>query len=185
MISWRGRQAAHTESQSRMAQEDGDARLERQIPALRRFAYALTRDPHEADDLVQDCLERALSRWFLRRDDGDLRVWLFTILRNLHLDRLRAARRRPEAPLESAPERAFAGDQEATLDLRDMLAALDKLPEESRSLLLLVGVEDFSYEDAARALGLPVGTVMSRLSRARKALRLALDGGRTLLRRVR
>jgi len=161
-----------------------DERLERQIPGLRRFAYALTRDPHEADDLVQDCLERALSRWFLRRDDGDLRVWLFAILRNLYLDRLRAARRRPEAPLESAPELGFAGGQEASLDLRDVLKALDRLPEESRSLLLLVGVEDFSYEEAARALKLPVGTVMSRLSRARSALRRAMEGGGALLRRV-
>jgi RNA polymerase sigma factor (sigma-70 family) len=162
------------------------ALLEQQIPALRRYAYALLRDHERADDLVQDTLERALSRWSLRRRDGDLRAWLFTIQRNLYVSRWRQDRSRgtlvamEEAALPGVPAR-----QEIALEAHDVLAALDQLPEEQRSLLLLVGVEDFSYDEAARILGMPIGTVMSRLSRARQRLRSIVETGRTtLLRRV-
>ena len=159
--------------------------IEPHIPALRRYAFALLRDRDRADDLVQDTLERALSRWLLRRPDGDVRAWLFTILRNLHVSRWRSDRRHgtrveiDEASLSVAPR------QEAALEVHDVLAAIDQLPEEQKSLLLLVGVEDFSYGDAARILGMPIGTVMSRLSRARQRLRSLVETGKaTLLRRV-
>ncbi|MBS0222132.1 MAG: sigma-70 family RNA polymerase sigma factor [Proteobacteria bacterium] len=162
------------------------ALLEQQIPALRRYAYALLRDHERADDLVQDTLERALSRWALRRPDGDLRAWLFAIQRNLYISRWRQNRRRG-APV-AMDEDALPGSparQETTLEVHDVLAALDQLPEEQKSLLLLVGVEDFSYDEAARILGMPIGTVMSRLSRARQRLRSIVETGRTtLLRRV-
>jgi len=169
-----------------MATDDTTRLLEAQIPALRRYARALVRDPDAADDLVQDCLERALSRWMLRRADTDLRPWLFAILRNLHVDGHRGrARRGPHLAWDDDHDRPIPPDQEAGLGLRDTLAALDRLPEDQKSLLLLVGVEDLSYEEAARVLGIPLGTVMSRLSRGRRAFRTLLDTGRaTLLRRV-
>ncbi len=166
--------------------DEATEKLERYIPALRRYAWALVRDGDAADDLVQDCLERALSRWWLRPRSVDLAPWLFTILRHLHVDRHRASRRRGvHVALDEAEGAGVTGDQEDGLTLRDTLAALDRLPEEQKSLLLLVGVEDLSYEEAARVLGVPVGTVMSRLSRGRARLRSLLEAGRvTLLRSV-
>jgi RNA polymerase sigma factor (sigma-70 family) len=163
------------------------ALLEPHIPALRRYAWALLRDDSAADDLVQDCLERALSRWHLRRRDGNLRAWLLTIERNLFLNAARQRTRRgphlgPDV-LESiaSPE----GTQEDALGAREVLAGLDLLPEEQRSVLLLVGVEDLSYEETARVLRIPVGTVMSRLSRAREKMRQYVENGRgPVLRRV-
>jgi RNA polymerase sigma factor (sigma-70 family) len=159
--------------------------LEEQIPALRRYAFALVRDHDAADDLVQDCLERALSRWYLRRPEGDLRAWLFTILRNLYINAYRTRKRRGVGSAIGDTHPSVAPEQEAGLQARDVLAAIDKLPEEQKSLLLLIGVEDLSYEQAARVLAVPVGTVMSRLSRARKRLRTLMeDGCAPLLRRV-
>ena len=159
--------------------------IEAHIPALRRYAYALTRDTETADDLVQDSLERALSRWRLHRSGGGLRAWLFAIQRNLFIDRYRAARRRGETEPLDEDAGTMPPVQEAVLGVGDILAALDRLPEEQRSLLLLVGVEDLSYDEAANVLGVPIGTIMSRLSRARERLRRALDADRApKLRRV-
>jgi RNA polymerase sigma-70 factor (ECF subfamily) len=160
--------------------------IEPHIPALRRYAFALLRDRDRADDLVQDTLERALSRWLLRRADGDVRAWLFTILRNLHLSSWRRDRRRGAVvAIDETAMPAVAARQDIALEVHDVLAALDQLPEEQKSLLLLVGVEDFSYDDAARILGMPIGTVMSRLSRARQRLRAIVETGKVaLLRRV-
>lgn len=160
--------------------------IEPLIPALRRYAYALRRDHAAADDLVQDTLERALLHWSSRRSDGNLRAWLFTILRNLHIGSRRQAQRRgTTVEIEEADLPDTAAGPDSVLETRDVLAALDQLPEEQKSLLLLVGVEDFSYEEAARILDVPIGTVMSRLSRARKRLRSIVEGDRvTLLRRV-
>ena len=159
--------------------------LEEQIPALRRYAFALVRDHEAADDLVQDCLERALSRWYLRRPEGDLRAWLFTILRNLYINAYRARKRRGTGTAAGDTHPSVAPEQEAGLQARDVLAAIDQLPEEQKSLLLLIGVENLSYEQAARVLAIPVGTVMSRLSRARQRLRTFMeDGCAPLLRRV-
>lgn len=151
--------------------------IEPHIPALRRYARALVRDREGADDLVQDCLERALSRWALRRRDGDLRAWLFAILHNLFLDGVRRrARQGYRVDLDEARELAEPGhDPEAQVAARDVLEALDRLPPDQKAVLLLVSVEDLSYESAARVLGVPIGTVMSRLSRARERLRRLVD----------
>ncbi len=160
--------------------------LEQQIPSLRRFAFALTRDHAAADDLVQDCLERAVSRWAFRRRDGNLRTWLFTILRNLSIDGRRQRRRRgDEIEFDDAVAATSDGGQEAGLGFRDLMTALDQLPEDQKTILLLVGVEDLSYEETADVLQVPIGTVMSRLSRARGKLRMIMEAGRpTLLRSV-
>lgn len=172
-----------------MARTDEIAALvEPTIPALRRYAWALLRDADRADDLVQDTLERALGRWHLRRRDGDVRAWLFAIQHNLFVSGLRhRARRGPHVGLEAAEGHlpALGATQENDLAARDALAGLDSLPDEQRSVLLLVGVEDLSYADAARVLGIPVGTVMSRLSRGREKLRQIVETGRVVaLRRV-
>lgn len=145
--------------------------IEAQIPALRRFAYGLARDAALADDLVQDCLVRALSRWHLLRTGPELRAWLFRVLRNLHIDAMRARGRRGTVALDLAPEPATPGSAEARMELAEVLAALWQLPVEQREALLLVGVEEFSYEAAAEILQVPLGTLMSRLARGRAALR--------------
>ena len=153
--------------------------VEPQIPGLRRYACSLLRDSVTADDLVQDCLERAISRWHQRRADGNVRTWLFTILHNLAINRMRqTARRGPHIPVEDADDTALAGDpmQESGLHQRDIVDAVDRLPEDQRAVLLLISVEDMSYADAAKTLGVPLGTVMSRLSRARARLRDDMSG---------
>jgi RNA polymerase sigma-70 factor, ECF subfamily len=153
------------------------------IPVLRRFARALLRDADAADDLVQDCLTRAISRWHLRRKNGALRAWLFTILYNQFVSNRRALRRRggPAMQVENwdriLPSVDGSGLVEHQLTWRDLMAGLERLPAEQRALVLLVGVEDLSYEEAARVTGVPLGTVMSRLSRARDRLRRHLEGG--------
>jgi RNA polymerase sigma-70 factor, ECF subfamily len=156
------------------------ALIEPHIPALRRYAFALIRDDATADDLVQDCLERAVSRWHLRRSDGDIRAWLFTILHNLFVSQRRQALRRgPHRALEDVEgETGIPSAQEHAIIHRDMLRALALLPEEQQSVLVLVGVEDLSYAEAASIVGVPVGTIMSRLSRARNRLRSLMDGER-------
>jgi RNA polymerase sigma-70 factor (ECF subfamily) len=158
------------------------AQIEAHIPGLRRFARQLLRgDPERADDLVQDTLERALSRWHLRRNDGDMHGWLYTILYHRFLTDLHREKRRHAHHLSTdvavdRPE--VEGEQEAALIHRDLLRAFAELPEEQRSVLFLVAVEDLSYGEAARVLGVPIGTVMSRLSRGREKLRRYLSGER-------
>src|SRR6476469_7771657 len=159
--------------------------LEEQIPALRRYAFALVRDHDVADDLVQDSLERALSRRYLRHPKGDLRAWLFTILRNLYISAYRTRKRRDIWTTIEEAQSSIEPEQEAGLQAHDVLAAIDQLPEEQKSLLLLISVEDLSYEQAARVLAMPIGTVMSRLFRARQRLRTVMEDGHTpVLRRV-
>lgn len=162
------------------------ALIEPQIPGLRRYAWALLRDDEAADDLVQDTLERAISRWHQRRRDGDLRAWLFTIQRNLFLNGLRQRRQRgPHVGVETLDQVPASEGGEGATGLRDILSGLDALPEEQRSVLLLVGVEDLSYEQAAQVLDVPIGTVMSRLSRAREKMRQFMETGRNaVLRRI-
>jgi len=153
---------------------DRAALIEAQIPRLRRFACALLRgDQERADDLVQDTLERALSHWRLRRSEGNLRGWLYTILYNRFLsDQHRLKRLRMyDALTEETELPAVDGGQDVALEHRDLLRAFSALPEEQQSVLLLIGVEDLSYEEAARVLSVPIGTVMSRLSRGRERLR--------------
>jgi RNA polymerase sigma-70 factor (ECF subfamily) len=158
------------------------AQIEAHIPGLRRFARQLLRgDPERADDLVQDTLERALSRWHLRRNDGDMHGWLYTILYHRFLSDLQREKRRNahQGSTDMAVHRPeVEGEQEAALVHRDLLRAFAGLPEEQRSVLFLVTVEDLSYGEAARVLGVPIGTVMSRLSRGREKLRRYLSGER-------
>jgi RNA polymerase sigma-70 factor (ECF subfamily) len=145
------------------------------IAALRRYARALLGDRMEAEDLVQDCLARALSRAHLWRPGTDLRAWLFTILHNIHVNNVRsrlAHLAAEDVTLERArPGIAAPPDQDARLELRDLARALDSIPEEQRHVLLLVGMEGMSYEEAARVSGVPIGTIMSRVARGRDALR--------------
>lgn len=162
-----------------------------EIPKLRRFARSLAGDPALADDLVQDCLERALSRLDQWQQGTNIRAWLYTILRNIHLNQLRYTSRRPaELPFDEAGENVMgtAPSQNQRLIVRDMGQALDKLPLEQREVILLVGLEDMSYKETSEILGVPVGTIMSRLSRGREALRRLMDGQTqdrpTTLRRV-
>jgi RNA polymerase sigma factor (sigma-70 family) len=148
------------------------------IPALRRYARALVRNRATADDLVQDCLERAVRRWHQHRD-GEVRAWLFAILHNLAVDQFRkTAARGRHVGIDETSESDFgeAAAQEHRLMYQDVLNKLARLPEEQRAVLLLVAVEDLSYADAAKVLNIPVGTVMSRLSRARERLQQQIEG---------
>jgi RNA polymerase sigma factor (sigma-70 family) len=152
--------------------------IEPVIPALRRYARTFVRGAADADDLVQDTLERAISRWYQRRSDGETRAWLFTILHNLAVNHLRrAARRGREVSLDDAGESdvAVPSAQEDALRRDDILGAVGRLPDEQRSVLLLVSIEDMSYAETARILDIPIGTVMSRLARARAQLQKLLE----------
>ena len=145
------------------------------IPRRRRYARALAGDRSAAEDLVQDTLERAWSKFHLYRRGTDLRAWLFTVMHNVFINQLRAARH--SAPLEDEmPELARPSRDTDMLVLRDLDAAIRRLPAEQREVLLLVALEDMSYEQAARTLEIPIGTVMSRLARAREKLRIMLSG---------
>ena len=155
--------------------------IEAAIPALRRYARALTRETETADDLVQDTLVRALRSEHLFHG-GEVRSWLYTILTNLNRNRLRSLSRRPtltsiednDAPDAAGPE---AGS-------RDIERALALLVEEQRTALLLVVLEGLTYREVAEVQGVPIGTVMSRLARARAHVKAVLEGERTALRRV-
>ena len=148
-------------------------RIEAEIPRLRRYARALARDVVAADDLVQDCLARALGKLHLWREGTDLRAWLFTILHNQYVNQVRRAVREGTAVglSETEPMLTRAPHQGKRLELRDLDRAIAKLPEEQRSVILLVGLEGMRYEEVADVLGVPVGTIRSRLSRGREALR--------------
>jgi RNA polymerase sigma-70 factor (ECF subfamily) len=154
--------------------------IEAAVPALRRYARALTRNAELADDLVQDTLARALRSEHLFQG-RELRGWLYTILTNLNRNRLRALARRP--PLQTIEEHD-AADPAREAGGRDIERALASLPEEQRSTLLLVVLEGLSYRQVAEVQGVPIGTVMSRLARARTQIKAYLDGERPALRRV-
>jgi RNA polymerase sigma-70 factor (ECF subfamily) len=152
--------------------------VEAMIPALRRYARALARDADVADDLVQDTLVRALrsERLFLGGD-----VWLYTILTNLNKNRRRSLARRPQfMPLLDNNPDASGTEAEG----RDIARALATLVEEQRAVLLLVMLEGLSYREVADIQGVPIGTVMSRLARARAHVKASLEGERPALRRV-
>lgn len=165
-----------------------DDQLRALLPRLRRFARALAGTQDAADDLVQSALERALRGWSGRRDEQALQPWLFSILYRQFVDETRRARRRARLlGLLAAQPPPVAPSAEHVHEERSVLASLAQLPPEQRALLLLVAVEGLSYRESADALGLPIGTVMSRLSRARDQLRALNEGEvRTapLLRRV-
>ncbi len=148
------------------------------IPGLRRYARALTGNCWAADDLVQDTLERACSKWRLWLAGSDLRAWLFTIMHNVHASEVRTALRQqqlaPTGPWESEAQRV--ADSSPDNDMRmDLQRCLMQLPEDQRIVLLLVVLEDMSYADVAKITATPLGTVMSRLSRARVRLQALMD----------
>jgi RNA polymerase sigma-70 factor (ECF subfamily) len=155
---------------------DKQNELIQHIPRLRRYARALARDAVRADDLVQDTLERALIKLDLWRADSDLRAWLFTMMHNLFVNQIRSSGSHTLCELDEASDVPVSGGQADALAVRDINAALVRLPAEQREVILLVGLEQFAYADAARILGVPLGTVMSRLSRARERMRQLLDG---------
>ena len=155
--------------------------VEATIPTLRRYARALTRDADIADDLVQDTLVRALRSEHLFHG-GEIRSWLYTILTNLNRNRLRSLARRPAlSPLEDNDAPDLAGPEAGG---RDIERALASLVEDQRNALLLVVLEGLTYREVAEVQGVPIGTVMSRLARARVQIKTYLDGGRQPLRRV-
>ena len=153
--------------------------LEAEIPRLRRYARALTRDVARADDLVQSCLTRAVAKQHLWQPGTDLRAWLFTILHNQHVNDVRRSVREgvSVAVEEMAPVLTVQSNAHAVLQLRDLEVAINKLPQEQRQVILLVGLEGMRYEEVATILGVPVGTVRSRLSRGRDQLRRLMDMG--------
>jgi RNA polymerase sigma-70 factor (ECF subfamily) len=153
------------------------ATLEENIPSLRRYAWSLVRNANDADDLVQECLVRALDRLGTVREEGQLRPWLFTIMHNLHVNRWRRAKIRAEIPAADAgAEVSMPAPQPASLEMREVLRGLRELPVDQRQVILLVAVEGFEYSEVAKILGIPIGTVMSRLSRARDRLRDFVEG---------
>jgi RNA polymerase sigma-70 factor (ECF subfamily) len=156
---------------------DFSTRVQELIPRLRRYARALTGDRTAADDLVQDTLERAWNKLHLWRRGSDLRAWLFTIMHNVHVNQVRS---RASAAMVSLDDEVFDPPARPTqtdmLEVRDIDAALRRLPLEQREVLLLVALERMSYDEAARTLAIPIGTVMSRLARGRERLRGLLSG---------
>lgn len=154
---------------------DFSARVQELIPRLRRYARALTGERGAADDLVQDTLERAWTKLHLWRHGSDLRAWLFTIMHNVHVNQVRSRRAGATVPLDDeiadAPVRPTQSDM---LEVRDIDAALRRLPLEQCEVVLLVALERMSYSETAKTLGIPIGTVMSRLARARERLRAML-----------
>ncbi len=157
---------------------DFSRRLQEQIPALRRYARFLARDADQADDLVQDSLERAIVKRRLWHKPESLRPWLFALLRNVYLNQLRRQSRRPaEVPLDQVfPQAGHGESQTSAVMIGQAMAALDRLDPDQRDVLVLVAVEGLHYKEAAMVLGLPMGTVMSRLSRGRERLRREVTG---------
>ena len=165
------------------------AKIEASIPALRRYAFSLLRSRQDADDLVHDCLVRALDKLHTRHDNGEPRAWLFAIMHNLFVSQRRRAQSRPDSEAleecDSASTLGAPGNQEDQLLWRELLRALDSLSDDQKAVVLLVSVEDLSYAETARVLGVPLGTVMSRLARGRERLRqLTQESKRPVLRRV-
>jgi RNA polymerase sigma-70 factor (ECF subfamily) len=148
--------------------------LPEHVAGLRRYALALTGSRYEAEDLVQDTLARAIGAARSFREQGNLRGWLFSIMHNAYISSVRARRAVERELDDELPELRQPPTQLARLEVRDVLAALGRLPEAQRAALVLVALEDFSYGEAARVLGIPVGTLMSRLARGREALRRAI-----------
>ena len=156
-----------------------DEQLRELIPRLRRFAVSLTRNSSSADDLVQSTLERAIVAWADKRIEGDLRAWLFSILYRKFLDAHRRSRRYARMLEFFTGRDDVQPSVERTVLAQSTLQAFDQLNTEQRALLLWVSVEGLSYKEVAEILKVPIGTVMSRLSRARQALRQLSDGEMT------
>ena len=155
-----------------------DALIGIHIPHLRRYARALTGEAARADDLVQDTLERAWIKFHLWKPALDLRPWLFTIMHNIYVNQIRAAARHDLSGLASGDgdTQSTRANQSDMLEVGDIAACLARLPLEQREVLLLVSLEDMNYAEVARILSIPLGTVTSRLARARARLKAMLDG---------
>lgn len=149
-----------------------------EIPRLRRYARALLRDRDSADDLVQDCLERALARINNWRTGENPRRWLFTIMHHLFVDQMRKTKRRAEVvmlTLDDSEALSSPAEQTESIASREIMDALQAIGPERRAALVIVGIEGFSYAEAATILGIPAGTLMSRVARGREELRGLLD----------
>jgi RNA polymerase sigma-70 factor (ECF subfamily) len=147
-----------------------------QLPGLRRYARALTGDAWAADDLVQDTLERACAKWQLWLAGSDLRAWLFTLMHNLYANQRRAASAGARTTNIDDIASELPAPERPTDQALDLSRCLQRLPDDQRAVLLLVALEDMAYADVAKVLGIPIGTVMSRLSRARSRLRELMEG---------
>lgn len=155
------------------------------IPRLRRYARALTCSESRADDLVQDTLERSWSRRHLWRRGSDLRAWMFTIMHNIFVNQLRQNREMQDyVPFSDDIESQLPAAPDNALEIRDLARALERMSPEYREVVLLVGLEQMRYEEVAQVLDVPLGTVMSRLSRGRDQLRRLMSGQAAKLRRV-
>jgi RNA polymerase sigma factor (sigma-70 family) len=157
--------------------EDLISQVEPMLPTLRRYARGMLGDTDTADDVVQDCLEKVVANWDRRKNDNP-RTWVFTILHNLAVNKLRQrSRRGVPVDLDDVPDRVFASEptQDRNLFGKEVLSAMETLPDDQRGILLMISVEELTYSEASKVLGVPVGTVMSRLSRAREKLRQALE----------
>ncbi len=159
-----------------------------EIPHLRRFARSLCGDASLADDLVQDCIERALKKSHLYDVTKPLRAWLYAVLRNIHVSNWRSNAKHQNAKSVDDlydGEGSTRAEQEDNFSTNLITEALDKLPAQQREVLVLISLEEVSYKDAAEIIGVPIGTIMSRLSRARSTLQNILEErGTTFLRRV-
>jgi RNA polymerase sigma factor (sigma-70 family) len=153
-----------------------DQQLLTWMPRLRQYARALAGNRDDADDLVQDTLERAWAKSGLWRGVADMRAWLFSIMHNLHVDGVRRPRLQTVAMDDDNSELPVAPTQGERFAVLDLQTALDQLPVEQKEILLLVALEDMAYVDVATTLGIPIGTVMSRLSRGRERLCALMEG---------
>lgn len=159
-----------------------DEQLLTWVPRLRRYARALVGNRDDADDLVQDTLERAWAKSAMWRGVTDMRAWLFGIMHNLHVDGIRRPKLHTVVLDEDTPEVPVASTQGDRLAVLDLQAALERLPVEQREIVLLIALEDMSYAEVAATLGIPIGSVMSRLSRGRERLRNLMEGRPDLVR---
>ena len=153
--------------------------LEQCIPALRRYAFSLFHQQENADDLVQDCLERAIKKQSLWQQGSSLRAWLFTMQHNLYINQLRSKGRQPQMTTEIEILTHQSEPHKTEVLMRDINSCIQQLPEEQRQVLLLVSVEGFTYKEVGEIMNIPLGTVMSRLSRARKTLQILMSGEST------
>jgi RNA polymerase sigma factor (sigma-70 family) len=156
--------------------QDAITQLTDCLPRLRRYARALVGERSSADDLVQDTMERGWTRLSSWQSNSDMRAWLFGIMHNLYIDQFRKKSLPTETIDENTPTQSVEGSQTIGLEIRDMEAALRLLPPDQREILLLVGLEEMTYDEIASNLRIPVGTVMSRLYRARERLRAVMEG---------
>lgn len=162
--------------------------LEHCIPALRRYACSLLYKQEEADDLVQDCLERAIKKQSLWQQGTSLRAWLFTMQHNLYVNQLKKLSRQPQMSSEIEQLKHSVEPYKSEILIRDIDFCIRQLPDNQRQVLLLITVEGFTYKEVAEIMKIPLGTVMSRLSRARKSLQTLMNGetisSQPVLRRV-